>query len=221
MPPVYLRNGAKYGRIEASEAKNMDTLDFILKRYNLTLNENQFLVPLRHSRWREMPLLFKDLGFTKGVEVGVYRGRFSTTLCAPNPDLALIGVDAWDAYDEYKDYDAEDMENAFFTAKERTRGYNIALLREYSLEASKRFADESLDFVFIDANHDYEYAVNDIAAWSKKVRKGGLVCGHDYVVNTEFNFGVIEAVNGWCASHHIKPLFLWRDKCPSWMYVKE
>jgi predicted O-methyltransferase YrrM len=167
-----------------------------------------------------MPLLFRDLGFTKGAEIGVYRGRFSTTLCAPNPDLALIGVDAWDAYTDYKDYNSEDLQNSFLAAKQRTAGYNITLVKARSTEAAQRIPDESLDFVFIDANHDYEYVVEDIAAWSKKVRKGGLVCGHDYVVNTEFNFGVIDAVNGWCRTHNIKPLFLWRDQCPSWMYVK-
>lgn len=199
----------------------MDTLDFILKRYGIELKEGLFHAPIRHSRWREMPLLFRDLGFTKGAEIGVYRGRFSTTLCRPNPELALLAVDSWDAYTNYKDYNAEDLREAFRVAKERTAGHNITLVKARSVEAAQRVPDESLDFVFIDANHDYEYVVEDIAAWSKKVRPGGLVCGHDYVVNTEFNFGVIEAVNGWCSTHDIKHLFLWRDKCPSWMYVKK
>jgi hypothetical protein len=199
----------------------METLDFILKRYNITLVEEQFLASVGRSRWRDMPALFKDLGFTKGVEIGVYRGRFTATLSAGNPDLFLIGVDAWTAYGRYGDYTGDDLEDAFLEAKRRTQGRNVSLINATSMDAVKRFPDESLDFVFIDANHDYEHAVEDIAHWSKKVRRGGLVCGHDYLKNSELDFGVIEAVNGWCGVNNIKPVFLWRDKCPSWMYVKK
>jgi predicted O-methyltransferase YrrM len=61
------------------------------------------------------------------------------------------------------------------------------------MEAVKDFKDESLDFVFIDGNHQYSYVLEDITEWSKKVRSGGIVSGHDY-----FEFldnGVIRAVN--------------------------
>lgn len=43
--------------------------------------------------------------------------------------------------------------------------------------------DDSLDFVFIDADHSYEAVRKDILTWSKKVREGGMICGHD--VNME------------------------------------
>ena len=198
----------------------MDTLDFILKRYNFEMKEDTFLLYVRRSRWGEMPVLFRALGFTKGVEVGVYRGRFTKALSMLNPELKLIGVDAWTVYKNYKDFTPDDLEEgAYEEARARTAGLNVSLINALSMDAVKRFPDESLDFVFIDANHDYEFVVEDIAAWSKKVRKGGIVCGHDYVEGR--GFGVIEAVNGWCHSHRIKPLFLWRDKCPSWMYVKD
>jgi hypothetical protein len=199
----------------------METLDFILKRYNITLVEGQFLASVGRSRWRDMPALFKDLRFTKGVEVGVDRGRFTATLSAGNPDLFLVGVDAWVTHNDHDEYTTDDTEDAFMEAKRRTEGRNVTFIKTTSMEAVKRFADESLDFVFIDGNHDFEHAVEDIAHWSKKVRKGGLVCGHDYLKNSELDFGVIEAVNGWCGANNIKPVFLWRDKCPSWMYVKE
>lgn len=199
----------------------MDTLNFIAKRYNIDLNGASSPIKIPHSRWHEMPVLFRDLGFKKGVEVGVYKGRFSRTLCKGNPELELTGVDAWAVYGDYKDYKVDDLCNkAFEEAKARTGKYNVKLIRAFSMDAVKIFEDESLDFVFIDANHDYEHVVEDIAAWSKKVRKGGLVVGHDYFKNPELNFGVMEAVDGWCSAYNIKPLFLWRDKCPSWMYVK-
>ncbi|MDO8571494.1 MAG: class I SAM-dependent methyltransferase [bacterium] len=200
----------------------MDTLDFIVKRYGLTLHKDQFLVRLRSSRWREMPLLFRDLGCTKGVEVGVYRGKFSAALCAPNPNLFLTGVDAWTVYEAYNEYTVDDLEReAFIEAKARTEKYNIKLIKAWSMDAVKTFEDESLDFVFIDANHDFAHVTEDIAAWSKKVKKGGLVCGHDYIKNSTYDFGVIDAVNSWCNAHDIKFLFVWKDQCPSWMYIKK
>ena len=200
----------------------MDTLNYIAKKYNLDLKKAPFPIRLPFSRWREMPPLFKDLGFKKGAEVGVYRGRFTEALCAGVPGLELTGIDAWKIYDSYNEYAVDDLENeAFEEAKARTKKYNVKLIKAWSMDAVKDFADESLDFVFIDANHDFEHVVEDIAAWSKKVRKGGIVCGHDYVKSQKYKFGVVDAVNGWCSAYNIKPLFLWKDSCPSWMYVKE
>jgi len=60
-----------------------------------------------------------------------------------------------------------------------------------SLEAAAQFVDESIDFVYIDANHRYEDVCDDIKAWLPKVKDGGLIGGHDYA---EPSCGVQEAV---------------------------
>ena len=59
-------------------------------------------------------------------------------------------------------------------------------------EAAGLFKDESLDAVFIDADHSYEAVKMDIQNWMPKVRKGGILAGHDY--NSAWP-GVIKAVN--------------------------
>ena len=49
-----------------------------------------------------------------------------------------------------------------------------------SWDAAVNFADESIDFVFIDADHSYESVKKDIEAWLPKIRKNGIISGHDY-----------------------------------------
>jgi hypothetical protein len=50
-----------------------------------------------------------------------------------------------------------------------------------SVEAATKIPDHSLDFVYIDARHDYESVKEDVEAWCSKVRPGGIMAGHDYV----------------------------------------
>ena len=90
---------------------------------------------------------------------------------------------------------------------------------------AKQFPDGSLDFVYIDGNHNYEHTVEDISLWSKKVRQGGIIYGHDFEDWSKnwrrFDMNVINAVTGWCNSYQIHPWFIIaNDKHPSWMYIK-
>ena len=67
-----------------------------------------------------------------------------------------------------------------------------------SLEVCKEIKPASLDFVFIDADHCYESCSADIKAWYPKVRKGGVVSGHDYSGRHQ---GVCRAVDEFCEEH--------------------
>jgi len=58
----------------------------------------------------------------------------------------------------------------------------VKIIKKTSLDASKSINNE-LDFVFIDGDHDYEHVLQDIEIWSKKIKKGGLIIGHDYTWN--------------------------------------
>ena len=50
-----------------------------------------------------------------------------------------------------------------------------------TMQAVDLFQNESLDFIYIDARHDYKAVWDDLEAWFPKLRKGGLFSGHDYV----------------------------------------
>ncbi len=57
---------------------------------------------------------------------------------------------------------------------------SIQIIREDSVEAAQIFMDGTLDFVFIDADHRAPAPGLDIAAWTPKIKRGGIIAGHDY-----------------------------------------
>lgn len=73
-----------------------------------------------------------------------------------------------------------------------------------SVEAAQQVADESCDFVFVDAAHEYEPVIADLAAWWPKVKKGGIIAGHDYphapVAKAVHKFfkGLVPTIKGRC-----------------------
>ena len=130
---------------------------------------------------RQLPRFFRDMGYKIGVEVGVQRGSFTRRLCKEG--LTVHGVDPWlDYSDYYESGDHQEHQNRVYeVAKKNLSEFpNCTLIRKTSMEAVKDFADESIDFVYIDGNHGFKYVTEDIFNWSKKVKKGGCISGHDY-----------------------------------------
>jgi predicted O-methyltransferase YrrM len=71
----------------------------------------------------------------------------------------------------------------------------IEHIRDVSLNAAKQFENETFDFIYIDANHDYESIRDDINAWVPKIKVGGFISFHD--VNNENIIKVIKEVFNW------------------------
>jgi hypothetical protein len=119
----------------------------------------------------------------KGVEVGSFKGEFARTILEKWQGT-LYMVDAWYELEDYNDMSNIGLnQDAYVEAMRsinefRNRAY---MLRCLSKQAVDLFPDESLDFVYIDANHEYSYVVEDIKLWYPKVKKGGIVAGHDYL----------------------------------------
>lgn len=161
----------------------------------------------------DLASLFKGIG----VEVGTERAVFAKEI-AKHCDK-LYCVDPFKAYKGYRDHVSQEKLDGFFAeAQERMRPFNCEFIRKFSLDAVNDFEDESLDFVYIDSNHDYENCKADIKAWSKKVKKGGIVAGHDYIERKGqgLYYGVKKAVK-----ELSEDLTIWRgDKSPSWSYLK-
>ena len=205
----------------------MDTLGYLVDKYKININQKSPFY-IKCERFNDIPKLFNELGFKIGVEVGVAQGKYSECLLEGIPGLKLYGIDLWQEYDSLGVcHRSKRTKNYEKIARERTKNYNCELIKGWSGEVVKQFENGSLDFVFIDGNHAYEYAVEDIAKWSKKVRSGGIVWGHDFDDYSEvrkkcYEFNVINAVEGWTKSYKIHPWFVLEgNKYKSWMYVKE
>ena len=198
----------------------METLAYILDKFQVLPNAaSPIRLPI--SRWTDFPQLLKELGFKTGAEIGVYRGQFTVALATCG--LRVYGIDAWTPYAGYKDFQGQEVFDAAYAhACRKTASFDIQLIKKWSLEALDDFENESLDFVFIDGNHDFEHVVADTAGWARKVRKGGIVSGHDFFDRDHgLAYGVRYAIPAWCTANRISPWFLVkRDKCPSWFYVK-
>ena len=144
----------------------------------------------------DLPRYLNDLGLTgEGVEVGVRRAHFSEHVLQQWKGRVLHLVDPWEHQDavdakttggKYQDVsnapNAEHAENLEHVKRTLSRfGSRFAIHRKYSVSAAREFADNTLDFVYVDARHEYEGCLEDLKAWYPKLRKGGLVSGHDFV----------------------------------------
>ena len=116
-----------------------------------------------------------------GAEIGVLYGDTSFHLLNEIPSLNLYSVDPYLPYDE-PDRTAEHMAKYEADARRRLSqfGARSIMMKCTSVEAAPVITDESLDFVFIDAQHTYEACKEDIDTWFAKVRPGGFITGHDY-----------------------------------------
>lgn len=146
-----------------------------------------------------------------GIELGVQYGAFSLKILENwKGDLKCIDPWADPGYEEI-----------YQIAKERLG--EDRLIRKTSIEAVKDFKDESLDFIYIDACHQYQEVSRDLGMWYPKVRVGGIVSGHDYV--EAYDFGVIQAVNEFVKDYN-KTLYLTEDdwfegmNFKSWYFIK-
>jgi predicted O-methyltransferase YrrM len=212
---------------------NTDALSHIVSKFKIDLSEPSPIY-IAGSRL-DFPPLFKELGFTTGAEIGVLRGDFSEILCQSNPNLKLYSIDAWTFYPTHNNFRKQrHLDQAYEMTKKRLSAYpNNTIIKKWSMDAVIDFPDESLDFVFIDANHEFRYITDDIAEWSKKVKKGGIVSGHDYGRSHDRQFGnVKDVVLAWTSAKLISPWFVFETpeymnkrespdyRDTSWMWVK-
>lgn len=217
----------------------MTPTDYINKHLsNYSTEKGKDIIEIPDSDRIFLAKMFADLGYSVGAEIGVERGIYSKILLDNNPALTLYSIDAWTAYKGYRDHVTQSkMDKIHQDCIERLANYiqheRSYVIKSFSTTASEHFKDNSLDFVYIDANHEYAQTVADISAWDKKVKVGGIVAGHDYILRKDpgYLMHVPHAIHGWCKSYNIKPLYILgrkekitgerRENTRSWFYIKK
>lgn len=192
----------------------MSVSDYIIEKYGVEVGQ-RMPIPLPISR-NHLPTLFMELGYRTGAEIGVARGAYSEKLCQAG--LRIYAIDAWTNPRNQKV-----MDGHYEEARQRLAPHDHQIIRCYSMDAVKMFKNDSLDFVYVDANHRFAPFTNDIAGWSKKVRPGGIVSGHDFRRfrnrHGAYTCHVRLVVSAWTAAYHIHPWFVTK-RHPSWLWVK-
>jgi FkbM family methyltransferase len=153
----------------------------------------------------ELPLVLNARGlYGCGVEIGVQRALYSAHLLASWKGSHLISVDPWSEapskdYIDIANVAQADHDRIYDEACRRLApfGARSTIWRQTSTEAAGRVPHHSLDFVYIDARHDYASVIEDLEAWFDKVRPGGILAGHDYIdgMLPAGEFGVKSAVD--------------------------
>lgn len=175
-----------------------------------------------------LPEFFLSRGLKTGAEIGVYRGEFTEVLCKGG--LNVYAIDPWIMYSDYFERVPVD---SYPEACERLAPYkNCKIIKETSMDALKLFRDRSLDWVYIDGNHSFAYVAQDLYFWSKKVKKGGVISGHDYYLHKSQNplkMNVKQVVDAFVQAARIPKLYILgrkkpeegehRDKYRSFMWI--
>jgi len=148
-------------------------------------------LPQFGENWFTYPHLYKSMveKFSSGskfVEVGSWKGKSAAYLAVEiinsKKDIKLDCVDTWKGSSEHVDNEYVKSNSLYELFIENTSSLSSIInpIKMDSISASKTYEDNSIDFVFIDANHEYIHVKNDIEAWFPKVKVGGTIAGHDY-----------------------------------------
>ena len=134
------------------------------------------------------------------AEVGVSGGSNAldiVQICRPR---RLYLIDCWEQFSDKpcvqrQDRNNEKLDAIYENVKSKFSVYrNVNIVRKYSLDGMSIFADKSMDWIYLDASHQYEDILQDMRMAQHKIKSGGVLCGHDYVKEGK-NKGVYKAVN--------------------------
>ena len=227
----------------------LNVIGLFLFRARALRELNKFIIPLPPTNTR---LYFRSYLAEQNVsivaEVGVQKGWFSEIVLQAAPTITKYYlVDIWREqkfYDDGANYNNSIQEDIFKEALSRVSPYKskIEIFRMYSAQAAtwlkKSISDPAtgqfqpiLDFLYLDARHDYCGCLEDIVAWWPLLKPGGLMSGHDFMWHhdNEWNLcsngtrvagGVRAAVMDWATENDFQVLVTQRDRYETWSVRK-
>ena len=180
----------------------------------------------------EFPELLNSINAKIGVELGVLKGDFSKLLLEKWNGNKLYLIDHWshitgliDANNGEHNIQLDNFAHTFMNTYFHFD--KCCIIKETSKDASKLFQDNSLDFIYIDAAHDFKNVTEDLKTWFPKVKKGGIISGHDYATAVFFGknenikslIEVKRAVDDFFIPLNYE-IFSTKEHLPSWWVIK-
>lgn len=171
---------------EKWKLKRNINLFFNLFDYRLKKNELRGSLQYVKDKYKQ-PLI--------AAEVGVARGLNAQTMLKNIDIKKLFLIDSYDYADnedgseKVREYPKDNMR----VCRDNLSKYKqVKFIYKPSSTAVKQFKDNYFDYVYIDANHNYEEVLQDITSWYEKVKKGGVLAGHN-ISNYPYENGVLKA----------------------------
>ena len=141
------------------------------------------------------------------AELGVNKGEFSALILEICKPEKLHLVDMWGnkRYHEGLHLEVKDK-----FAEELAKG-QVVINHGMSTTVVDEFEDGYFDWAYIDTDHTYKTTLEELQKYAPKVKTGGILAGHDYLVgnwNSMFKYGVIEAVYEFCVKENWEIIYV-------------
>jgi len=142
-------------------------------------------------------------GPSVAVELGAWKGRSTSfmgvEIANSGKAIRFFTVDHWrGSQDEESNKSDPDVQAGrlfeVFQQNIAPVAAQVEVIRSDTADAAGRFADGSVDFLYVDASHSYDGVLRDLAAWFPKVRAGGLIAGDDWCFSARGEASVRNAV---------------------------
>jgi len=201
-------------------------------------------VTAKISSRNDIALLLEEKKFQVGVELGVQKGVFAlNNLQKWTSCKKYYLIDIWThvSYKVYKaksNVDNREQAHVLSTCQQNLKPFHskVVYLRNTTVNAALFVEDMSVDFIYVDARHDYCGCKEDIELWWPKLKHGGIMAGHDYLSrervqkvaksnHTDWRYcddgsfhedAVRGAVNEFADKHNLT--IHTTKKCSSWIY---
>jgi predicted O-methyltransferase YrrM len=151
-------------------------------------------IGLQAHYWPLANYINSNKGYKTGIEIGTAYGGCANHLLT-NCDLKkLFCVDPYKFYPDMPGlFDQEDYDRLQEQTENRLIDFSVTFFKMTSKDAFKIMpAGIRFDFVFIDGLHEYETVKWEIEHYSKLIRPGGALLGHDYDIFEDVNKAVDE-----------------------------
>jgi hypothetical protein len=192
-------------------------------RYSITMGVVRVLTPTLCKEIKEhlierpmMNFVYEKFGKTPlvGAEIGVETGDNSLYILKTLNITKLYLVDPYAPYMDGDEGTQRDSTEFYTVAQNTLKKYEekVQFILRFSEQAAE-LLPENLDFVYIDANHNYEHVKKDIEVYYPKIKGEGVIGGHDF--STPYQ-GLMRAVTEFNQRLGIK-LYV---KQPDWWVVK-